>query len=181
MDGRLLVSSLSSRQSSATSWKTVALLISVMVPLVASFVMVAWDFCLDPIASTINHAWIWKDGGGYFGVPFSNYLGWSFTVYIFFQLFALYQRKHGSDELSRALPATHYLQAIILYLWTGVGFVIGYLFMSPSTYVTDAAGHVWTTSDIFESMAISAIYTMIFISILGLAILYRDQLTQKRA
>jgi len=143
--------------------------------------MVAWDFCLDPIASTINHAWIWKDGGGYFGVPFSNYLGWSFTVYIFFQLFALYQRKRGSEDLSRALPATHYLQAIILYLWTGVGFVLGYLFMSPSTYVIDAAGHSWTTRDIFESMAISAIYTMIFISILALAILYRDQLTQKRA
>jgi len=52
--------------------------------------------------------------------------------------------------------------------------------MSPSTYVTDAAGHSWTTGDIFESMAISAIYTMIFISILALAILYRDQLTQKR-
>jgi putative membrane protein len=142
--------------------------------------MVAWDFCLDPIASTINHAWIWKEGGGYFGVPLSNYLGWSFTVYIFFQLFALYQRKRGSEDLGRALPATHYLQAIILYLWTGVGFVLGYLFMSPSTYVIDAAGHVWTTSSIFESMAISAIYTMIFISILALAILYRDQLTQKR-
>ncbi len=158
-----------------------ALLISVAVPLVASFVMVAWDFCLDPIASTINHAWIWKDGGGYFGVPFSNYLGWSFTVYIFFQLFALYQRKSGSEDLGRALPAAHYLQAIILYLWTGIGFVLGYLFMSPSTYVIDAAGHVWTTGDIFESMAISAIYTMIFISILALAILYRDQLAQKRA
>src|SRR2546426_10768470 len=39
--------------------KRSALLISVAVPLVASFVMVAWDFCLDPIASTINHAWIW--------------------------------------------------------------------------------------------------------------------------
>src|SRR5438034_6403344 len=92
-----------------------ALLISVMVPLVASFVMVAWDFCLDPIASTINHAWIWKDGGGYFGVPFSNYLGWSFTVYIFFQLFALYQRKRGSEDLGQALQAIYYLQAIILY------------------------------------------------------------------
>jgi hypothetical protein len=52
--------------------------------------------------------------------------------------------------------------------------------MSPITYVADAAGHVWTTGDIFESMAISAIYTMIFISILALAILYRDQLAQKR-
>src|SRR5437879_6191132 len=73
-----------------------ALLISVAVPLVASFVMVAWDFCLDPIAPPLNRSWIWRDGGGYFGASFSNYLGWSFTVYVFFQLFALYQRKHGS-------------------------------------------------------------------------------------
>jgi uncharacterized membrane protein len=156
-------------------------LMTVAVPLVASFVMVAWDFSLDPIASTINHAWIWKQGGGYFGVPFSNYIGWSFTVYVFFQLFALYQRKRGSEDLGRALPATHYLQVIIVYLWTGVGFVLGYLFMSPSTFVIDAAGHFWTTRDIYESMAISSIYTMIFISVLALAILYRDTLTQKKA
>jgi hypothetical protein len=45
---------------------------------------------------------------------------------------------------------------------------------------TDAVGHVWQTSDIYESMAISAIYTMIFVSILALAILYRDQLKRKK-
>src|SRR5207247_2893248 len=33
-----------------------AVLISVAVPLVASFVMVAWNFCLDPIASIITQA-----------------------------------------------------------------------------------------------------------------------------
>jgi uncharacterized membrane protein len=154
---------------------------TVAVPLVASFVMVAWDFSLDPIASTINHAWIWTDGGGYFGVPFSNYLGWSFTVYVFFQLFALYMQRRGSEDLDRRLPSTHYLQAILVYMWTGFGFVLGYLFMSPSTFVIDAAGHFWTTRDIYESMAISSIYTMIFISVLALAILYRDPLTQKKA
>src|SRR5207247_1231702 len=123
------------------------------------------------------------------GFPFGHYyytdsLGPKIALVPFFislQLFALYQRKRGSEDLGQALPATYYLQSIILYLWTGVGFVLGYLFMSPSTYAIDAAGHVWTTWDIFESMAISAIYTMIFISILALAILYRDQLTQKRA
>src|SRR5438105_7701559 len=46
-----------------------ALLVSVTVPLVASFVLVAWDFCLDPIPSTINHRLIWSGGGGHFGVP----------------------------------------------------------------------------------------------------------------
>src|SRR5713101_7737479 len=60
------------------------------VPLIASFVMVAWDLGMDPTNSTIRHNWIWQQGGGYFGVPLTNYLGWSFTVYVFCQLFALY-------------------------------------------------------------------------------------------
>jgi putative membrane protein len=156
------------------------ILTTVAVSLVASFVMVDWDFSLDPIASTINHAWIWTQGGGYFGVPISNFLGWSFTVWIFFQLFALYQRKRGSEDLSRALPTIHYLQSIIVYLWTGIGFVLGYLLRPLNMQTTDAVGHVWQTSDIYESMAISAIYTMIFVSILALAILYRDQLKRKK-
>ncbi len=155
------------------------ILTTVAVSLVASFVMVDWDFSLDPIASTINHAWIWTQGGGYFGVPISNFLGWSFTVWIFFQLFALYQRRRASEDLSRALPTTHYLQSIIVYFWTGFGFVLGYLLRPTNTAISDAVGHVWQTGDIYETMAISAIYTMIFISILAVVLLYRDQLQKK--
>src|ERR1700737_1781665 len=62
------------------------------VPFIASFAMVAWDLGFDPTSSTIRHSWIWEQGGGYFGVPLTNYLGWFFTVYIFFQVFALYLR-----------------------------------------------------------------------------------------
>src|SRR3989441_4541101 len=152
---------------------------TVAVPLVASFMMVAWDLSLDPIASTINHTWIWTQGGGYFGVPISTFLGRSLTVYIFFQLFAIYLRQRGSDDLSRALPITHYLQIILVYMSTGVGFVIDHL-VSINMQVTDAVGYVWQTRDIYETSAISATYTMIFISILALLILFRDQLVQKK-
>src|SRR5882724_10041466 len=62
------------------------------VPFIASFLMVMWDLCFDPTFSTIQHLWIWEQGGGYFGVPLTNYLGWFFTVYVFFQLFALFLR-----------------------------------------------------------------------------------------
>src|SRR5690606_21584271 len=54
-------------------------------PLVATFIMVLWDLCLDPGASTGEKWWIWHDGGGFFGVPISNYLGWFLTVYVFMQ------------------------------------------------------------------------------------------------
>ena len=151
---------------------------TVAVPLVASFMMVAWDLSLDPIASTINQTWIWTQGGGYFGVPISNFLGWSLTVYIFFQLFALYLRKRGPTN-PPAMPITHYLQIILVYLWTGVGFVLNYPFRPTNTAITDAVGHIWQTSDIYETTAVSAIYTMIFISTLALAILLRGRLVQK--
>ena len=48
----------------------------VTVPFVAAFIMMAWDLAMDPVWSTIVHAWIWRDGGAYFGVPISNFLGW---------------------------------------------------------------------------------------------------------
>ena len=72
-------------------------------PFVAAFIMVFWDLCLDPGASTIGHWWIWHDGGGFFGVPLSNYLGWYFTVYLFLQLFALYLRA-AAPEPERPQP-----------------------------------------------------------------------------
>jgi hypothetical protein len=34
--------------------------------------------------------WIWLNGGEYWGVPFTNFLGWFLTVYLIFQNFALY-------------------------------------------------------------------------------------------
>src|SRR2546427_3839133 len=155
-------------------------LATVAVSLVASFIMVAWDLSLDPTASTILHDWIWTQGGGYFGVPISNFLGWSFTVYVFFQLFALYVRQRGSNDLSRTVPITHYLQIILVYMWTGGRFVLVYL-LSANMQITDAVGHLWQTSDIYETSAIIAIYTMIFVAILALVTLFRDRLIQKKS
>jgi uncharacterized membrane protein len=42
--------------------------------------MVSWDLTIDPMMSTINGNWVWHDGGSYFGVPVSNFLGWYLTV-----------------------------------------------------------------------------------------------------
>src|SRR6202048_2816215 len=92
------------------------------VPFIASFAMVAWDLGFDPTSSTIHHTWIWEQGGGYFGVPLTNYLGWFFTVYVFFQLFALSLRfrRTGSEEEASALPGSYYAQAIIMYAVIGL-------------------------------------------------------------
>lgn len=153
--------------------------ITVAVPLIASSLMVSWDLSADPIGSTIKHAWIWTQGGAYFGVPLSNFVGWFLIVYLIFQLFALYQRHSGLEDLDRPMNGTHYLQVIILYAWTGFGFVLSYLLRPGNTQIMDAVGHVWETGDIFETTAISALCTMIFISLLALLVLFRSQSTDR--
>jgi putative membrane protein len=138
------------------------------VPFIASFLMVVWDLCLDPTASTIHHVWIWEQGGGYFGVPLSNYLGWFFTVYVFFQLFALYLRfrEPGPGETQR-LPGSYSAQAVMMYAVIGLAFVLSYLVDRSNTLVNDAAGVVWQTRSIAEASATVSIYTMILMASLA--------------
>ena len=53
-------------------------------------IMVAWDVCMDPLQSTAAGDWIWHDGGAYFGVPLSNYVGWFATVFAFMLVYFLF-------------------------------------------------------------------------------------------
>lgn len=139
------------------------------VPFIASFAMVAWDLGFDPTASTIHHTWIWEQGGGYFGVPLTNYLGWFFTVYVFFQVFALFLRwrRTGSAEEASAFPRLYYVQALIMYAVIGLAFVVAYLGSGGNTLVTDAAGVVWHTGSIAEAEATVSIFTMLFVAALA--------------
>jgi putative membrane protein len=141
---------------------------TVAVPLVASAVMVMWDLTFDPTASTIKNFWIWEQGGGYFGVPLTNYVGWFFTVYVFLQLFALFLRYRSAAHVeSPPLPASYYAQAVISYAVVGLTAVLSYLVFAGNTVVTDAAGVVWQTRSITEAEATVSIFTMIFVSVLA--------------
>ena len=139
------------------------------VPFIASFMMVAWDLGMDPTSSTIRHSWIWEQGGGYFGVPLTNYLGWFFTVYVFFQLFALYLRLHRASREGKepTLLRSYYAQAIVMYAVIGLVIVVNYLVGSTNTAITDAVGIVWQTRSIAEAEATVSIFTMIFAAALS--------------
>lgn len=47
-----------------------------------ALVMTAWDLTLDPYMVIQEKAWIWEQGGAYFGIPFANYLSWVETVFM---------------------------------------------------------------------------------------------------
>jgi putative membrane protein len=107
--------------------------------------------------------WIWEQGGGYFGVPITNYLGWFLTVYVFLQLFALVVRfREPGNQTMRTLPRSYYFQAVLMYAVVGLTPVLTFLVGGSGSPVTDAAGVVWQARSIAEAAATVSIYTMIF-------------------
>ena len=137
-------------------------------PVVAAVLMVAWDLCFDPSSSTVSRSWIWRDGGGYFGVPFQNFLGWYLTVFLFLAMFSVYQagRPVGAGD------RTYWAQAIVMYFLLGLQYPLLYLSGTDSREVTDPAGHVWNTANIRMTAALVAIFTMISFSLIAALRLY---------
>ena len=144
-----------------SSWLT-----TIGTPVVGAFAMTAWDLAMDPTSSTINQWWIWENGGGFFGVPLSNFLGWTFTVYLFMQVFALYLRQRGPEPAAPPTRTSGDLTAVILYAATTVTFVNNYLTRDRGP-VTDPSGTTWQTGDIYETSLLLAVYGMLFFALLA--------------
>jgi len=130
-----------------------------LVPFVASFVMVMWDFCADPINSTIDGAWSWQDGGAYYGVPISNFFGWYLTVFIFYQLFALYLYRFSKNEPLEQ-SKTYWVLAPGMFLGLALPFLLHPFFQTA---------HL----EIYWSMFLGATLTMVFTSILNIILVNR--------
>jgi putative membrane protein len=137
-------------------------------PAVASFLMVSWDLTFDPAASTIRQSWIWHDGGAYFGVPVSNFLGWYLTVFVFFQLFALYRHRSAARPQSPS-SASFWWPAWVMYAVTALRPIMSLLFAVPGAQsVTDLAGVTWNVEALYGTCALAAIFTMGAFSMLTL-------------
>jgi putative membrane protein len=127
-------------------------------PLLASLIMLAWDLSMDPNWSTMIHAWIWQDGGPYFGVPVSNFVGWFLVAYIYYQAFALYCR---ANPVPAVPPGQRFwLPAILLYAVCALGNPLVLKLPMAPPVVTDAAGKQWLTSDILTNSVLVSLLVM---------------------
>src|SRR5262249_1427174 len=84
---------------------------------------------------------IWQDGGSFFGVPASNFLGWYLTGYVFFQLYAFYLRhrapEHGACELQ---ARDYWLQPVVVYGTLAATVILSALTVMTPDSVVDQAG-----------------------------------------
>jgi putative membrane protein len=126
-------------------------------PVIASFIMVSWDLTIDPMMSTINGSWVWHNGGSYFGVPVSNFLGWYLTVYVFFQCSALFARRRFATYTK--IPG-YWATPLFAYTSIIMAPILGLLLGSePATVLADPVGHPWQVQDIRSVAALVCLFT----------------------
>jgi putative membrane protein len=147
---------------------------AVALPIAAAFLTVQWDVVVDPASSTLYGAWSWHQGGGYFGVPLSNFFGWYLTVWLVFQSYAamirrwpaLFPPPRGTDL------ARWRLLAVLVYLAMGLSQILPWL-LSGDGRVVDPGGVAWSERDIHETAVIVMSCTMLPSGLLALLKLLR--------
>ena len=130
----------------------------VSTPLIAACIMVSWDLSMDPMWSTVLRAWVFPNGGTYFGVPISNFLGWYLTVWTIYQSFAFYLWKRPAEVMR--LSAGYWRQALLFYGISAAGNLLLLIPLAGSPVVSDPAGIAWNVSDIAAACAMVTVLTM---------------------
>jgi len=73
----------------------------ILISILSAGIMTAWDSVIDPYLSgdTVN-AWVWQDGGAYFGIPIHNFLGWMVTTFTIYMIYRIIESKSKPIEYS---------------------------------------------------------------------------------
>ncbi len=97
----------------------------ILLSLLSAWVMTAWDFVVDPYLSgpTVN-AWVWEDGGAYFGIPIHNFFGWMLTTFSIYLIYRIIEGKSKPSQTqivkySVILPVSAYGLMLIANLIPG--------------------------------------------------------------
>ena len=132
-------------------------------PLIAACIMTAWDLAMDPVWAYVDHAWIWRDGGAWFGVPITNFFGWLLTTWLFYQSFALCLR---TEPARPASPAWNRLAILVYAIAAGGNLLLALPSALPDTVpatISDPAGRHWLTADaVHASILVSMLVMMPF-------------------
>jgi bisanhydrobacterioruberin hydratase len=91
----------------------------------AAVLLVLVDGVLDPGAASLGF-WAWPEGGPYYGVPATNYLGWLFSGVLAVTLLLVL----GGTRWKNASPPPGLLDSALIAVafWTGVAVFSGLLF-----------------------------------------------------
>lgn len=93
----------------------------VALALIDGLIATAWDLIMDPIMVNIIHFWTWEEGGIFFGVPISNFLGWILVAFLICLVYRFFDNKAGVTTIT----------PILVYAWLDLSMV----------FIAVSAGH----------------------------------------
>ena len=144
----------------------------IVLSVLSAITMTVYDLATDLQASTLQGSWIWEEGGAFFGVPVSNFLGWWFCTLSFYIPFGLYL--HKNPTLVKKEAKTNLLQFIIVYICLGMTVVVANVFgLDMTGQATDKAGTAWNLADLGGSAMLWAVFGMFTLAFLAIVNLYR--------
>jgi uncharacterized membrane protein len=132
---------------------------TLVLSIVASIVMTTWDWAQDPVWATLLHGWRWQEGGSWFGVPVSNYVGWLGTLLLIYLTFALYHERLPEPSPVPVQPRALW-PPIAFYALCAAGNALQLFTRLPQQVVSDPAGKLWRTADILAASAVVSIVVM---------------------
>jgi uncharacterized membrane protein len=82
--------------------------------------LIAWDLLLDPAMSKITSYWIWGEAGSYYGMPWTNLVGWGITgLVLFVILSALAPKPQGTLSFALSVYAVNFFLPLGFCLLNG--------------------------------------------------------------
>lgn len=140
------------------------------VPIIGAALMVVWDLSMDPLRAIAEQRWHWHDGGPYFGVPLSNFIGWFFVTWLMFQIFALLVLRSGLNAPSRIAVDNrkYWLSVPLMYLAFPMEYLLNPVFASALGNANLHGGGAISTAVYFE-IALITLLTMVPISLGAMA------------
>ena len=133
-------------------------------PIVAAFVLAGYDFVVDPINATVQHLYSYRFPGGTLGVPLTNFLGWLFTGWVAFQLFAL----AGSSRL--ALSGREPAQALLpCFVWLVLAAQYPLLLAHAPEGMSAVGNRRFVTADVYAFAASASLFAIILPAVTAIA------------
>jgi uncharacterized membrane protein len=145
-------------------------------PLIGGFIASAMDLTTDAINGMVMGSYDYPEGGGFFGSPLTNSLGWIFTVFVTllvveFVIVPRHEKKDAKQPLSET-PTVWHLQNVILLGLQVSAPLIGY-FLIPDREVTDVTGVVWQSRYAYEASAMVGLLSLGTAMLCGIAVYAR--------
>ncbi len=106
----------------------------VLVPPVTAALAVWADLVIEPAATLVRGYWTWEEGGFYYGVPWTNFLGWFSIAFVLSLLSQPFLKFFSTGRVSLAVPTavlsatlfTFLLLSLVHGKWLAVAVALGF-------------------------------------------------------